>query len=414
MADTPERFTLRQLPLPAKLVISVFLISVGAGYLAAMVQLHYKQASPGNFAPGLGDVVARFSGVPWPPVEGGNGHDAKPEGKANGAPANPVAKDGKPAAGLAQATSIRIQTLITRRCGACHGKEGEQEEHPLDAYDALSKYLKPKPELSQIHKLITAEPDVKWGKDTSMRNGFTTMHPEWKADVEARMEKLAIDDEKEAKDKAVEQLKAERETERLILIAWLKAGAPKGAYEADSFPLPRDLVGKPLDEELKPQPAGLAHGKANGPAAEAKRKAKSRQISVESLTQSTHAHLLSFAMLWALTGLTFAFTSYPLWARATLAPIVLLAQLIDVACWWLARLPDVGPYFALAVIGTGAVVGVGLVLQIVLSLFNMYSGKGKAVLVLLFALAGGAAYLTFEKYIQPEVTAEAEAAQPQK
>src|SRR5439155_19495313 len=65
-ADSPARLTLRDLPLPAKLVVTAFLISVGLGYLWAMAQIHFKHGSPGNPMPTLEDLVARFSGVPWP------------------------------------------------------------------------------------------------------------------------------------------------------------------------------------------------------------------------------------------------------------------------------------------------------------------------------------------------------------
>ena len=50
------RFTLRQLPLPAKLVLSTFLLAVGVGYTSAMVQLHMQH----------GDR----DGKPLPTVEG--------------------------------------------------------------------------------------------------------------------------------------------------------------------------------------------------------------------------------------------------------------------------------------------------------------------------------------------------------
>src|SRR5207237_2382270 len=85
-----------------------------------------------------------------------------------------------------------------------------------------------------------------------------------------------------------------------------------------------------------------------------------RQLGIEKLTQSTHAHLLTFAVLFGLTGFLFAFTSYPRGVRLIVAPLVLFAQVIDVSCWWLARIPDVGPYFAYAILGTGTVVGLGL------------------------------------------------------
>jgi hypothetical protein len=124
------------------------------------------------------------------------------------------------------------------------------------------------------------------------------------------------------------------------------------------------------------------------------------------MTQSTHAHLLSFSMLWALTGLVFAFTSYPLWIRIGFAPIVLIAQVADISCWWLARLPDVGPYFAVAIMGTGALVALGLALQIVLSLFNMYGCKGKVVLLLLGLTFGAGGGIVFTKYVQPYIAEE--------
>jgi hypothetical protein len=108
------------------------------------------------------------------------------------------------------------------------------------------------------------------------------------------------------------------------------------------------------------------------------------------LVQSTHAHALSFAVLFALTGFTFAFSSYGGFVRCVLAPLALVAQVADVSCWWLARLDlPYGPAFALAIMGTGGLVGLGLALQIVLSLFDMFDRKGKLLLLLLLLLMGG-------------------------
>ena len=101
-------------------------------------------------------------------------------------------------------------------------------------------------------------------------------------------------------------------------------------------------------------------------------------IKLSDLTRSTHAHLLSFAMLFSLTGLIFAFTSYPTWVRVIGGPWVVIAVFADVSLWWLARLSDQwGPYFAMGVIATGAASGMGLAMQITLSLWNMYGPKGK-------------------------------------
>ena len=80
----------------------------------------------------------------------------------------------------------------------------------------------------------------------------------------------------------------------------------------------------------------------------------------------------------------------------------------DIGCWWLARLPDIGPYFAFAIRGTGAIVALGLSAQILLSLFNMYRGKGKVVLLLLALIAAGSGGVVYLKYVAPLVALEKE------
>src|SRR5262249_2121110 len=99
-------------------------------------------------------------------------------------------------------------------------------------------------------------------------------------------------------------------------------------------------------------------------------------------------------------------TSYPLSLRCVLGPLVLLAQVADVSCWWLARLDGPGPYFAMCIIGTGGVVGLGLITQIVLSTFNMYGAKGKLVLGGLFATGLVLGGLVYVKVVRPHLEEE--------
>ena len=61
----PPRFTLRALPLPAKLVVTCFLMAVGLGYSSAMVQLHMQDSRSGKPMPTVADVVAKFTGKRW-------------------------------------------------------------------------------------------------------------------------------------------------------------------------------------------------------------------------------------------------------------------------------------------------------------------------------------------------------------
>ena len=314
----PFRVTLRDLPLPARLTLSLFLMAVGLGYFSALVQLHFKDANPGEALPTPDDLVEIFSGV-----ENWTGKKPTP----------------------------------------------------------------PKP-VSKMEQLIMAP-------ETLAHNGTGTMSFAFFG------KKVKTEDER-----------ARREGEQLAVQAWIDAPdmEREATYNSDAFPLPKSLVEHPITKDFVDGPnvkvksiIDARCSKCHSDDTQEGKKAlvayadfadvltvpeaghTSRQMSLEHLTQTTHLHLLSFCVLWTLTGLIFAFSSFPAWFRCILAPVVLLAQVADVCCWWLARLEGVGPYFALAIIGTGTVVGFGLFLQIVLSLFNMYGLRGRVVLALLFA-----------------------------
>src|SRR5260221_14655028 len=58
--------TLRNLPLPIRLTLAMFLVAAGIGYLTALVQLHFAHASPGNMLPSPDDAVKVFHGATGP------------------------------------------------------------------------------------------------------------------------------------------------------------------------------------------------------------------------------------------------------------------------------------------------------------------------------------------------------------
>jgi hypothetical protein len=111
-------------------------------------------------------------------------------------------------------------------------------------------------------------------------------------------------------------------------------------------------------------------------------------------------------VLFTLTGLVFAFSSYPIWLRCLLSPVVLIAQVCDIACWWLARNDSYGPYFAQAIVGTGSVVGLGLAAQIVLGSLNLYGPRGKFIVIVLLALGGAGFAVLFGTVLGPALAAE--------
>lgn len=353
MTDTP-RFTLRDLPLPAKLVVTVFLLSVGVGYFSALVQIHFQHSDKnGEAMPTPANVVAVFAG----------------KKKANG---------------VGEPPKSRLEVLISGPRTGTAGANMTPAFFGLFDDDSYRQEIKDRP-------------------------------------------KNVVDDE--------------RESERLAVVAWSKLDptARKAAYDADRAEVPAALAGKPVPKDHKVDDKTVkiksilkdrcevchAAGKEKSdipldtyealerlmtvPAAPAGGEwvDSGKQMSLVKLTQSTHAHLLSFAVLFSLTGLVFAFTSYPTIVRCVLGPLVLLAQVADVSCWWLARLePPYGPYFAYAILGTGGVVGLGLAAQIVLSVFNMYGPKGKVGVLLVFLLGGAVGGVVMTRVVQPYLDRE--------
>jgi len=362
MTDAGKRFSLRDLPIPAKLVLTCFLLAVGGGYTAAMVQLHMQDARSGEAMPTVADVILKYTGKKW--IE-----------------------------------------------------------------DASER---PEP-VSTFVKLITAPEDGTFGGTGTMSPAFTRM------DGEGRRGRTP--------EESLERLRPERLGERDALVLWAKSPAKEReeAYQNDRFAidparLPKGMTPRfknpdgaikvksiidarcarchkpggddakatafPLDsfahvEKYLAVPEAGAAGSGSGWVRVCE------PISIDKLTQSTHAHLLSFAVLFALTGLVFAFTSYPTTLRCLIGPWVLVAVVADVSLWWLARLSEEwGPNFAMGIIGTGAAAGVGLFLQITLSLLNMYGWRGEFAILAIFALAGFGGWQLYSHQVKPGLEAQ--------
>lgn len=349
------RSVLRELPLPARLVLAVFLVSVGLGYFSALVQLHFQNATPGRLLPDADDAARIYNG----------------------------------------------------RAG-----------------------------MSQLERVLTSDESQVFNGSGTMRPAFTTRSARWKRTVEARAKEKNFVNKDGSPDllKAEADVRGERDGERLALVEWIRAGAPAKAFEDDAFPRPASLASHPVTEkyaelDVDGKPTGRVkiksivadrcarcHGEGQGgPAAQFPLETVDQvreyceietgggAMSLKKLAQTTHVHLLGFSMLYGLTGLIFTLTNYPWWARVILGPFTLIAQIVDISCWWLGRLD---PHLAKVVALTGGMVAAGLFLQIVLSLFNMFGRRGKVVLiVLMVAVAAGVVFLNLSvigPYLQRE------------
>lgn len=385
MPEPSRRLTLRDLPFVARLTLALFLCSVGLGYLAALVQLHAQQAAAGKYLPDQQEVIDAY-----------------------------------------------------------HGKRG----------------------MGTLERLITAPEYLPFSASGTMRTAFTTHSLDWNPQV---FEDRAVDDfignlkdlpeeerakkekekqeewdalpqsKKDAKIKeAEEQIRQEREDEAAVLVDWIHHDLDKDAYEKNKYPMPADLRGKPITKKFLKDEAdgsqtvairsilGTRCVRCHSAGREAdfaplnswkqlayysKKDAGQGGMPLRKLAQTTHVHLLGFSMLYMLTGFIFAMSGWPAIFRFFIAPLALLAQVVDISFWWLARMPDpYGTEFAKCIIYSGGVAGAALGLQIILSLFSLFGWFGRLIVLLLLLLALGGAYYLNDQVIAPYLASEAKLA----
>lgn len=347
MDTPPARFTLRTLTLPARLTIAAFLVSVGVGYFSALVQLHFQQATPGKLLPAADDAA-----------------------------------------------------------NAYYGRTG----------------------LSQFERLLVNDEGKPFNGGGSMRQTFTSKSAGWRRAISKRAKENKIDLRR-----AEEQLRSEREGERLALLDWVRAGADRDAFEQNnhvlaapltSHPITKDYTDLGADGTMRVKVASIMEARCarchgadkTGAAAQfpletwehvhayCEVETTEGGVSLKKLAQTTHVHLLGFAMLYGLTGLIVTLTSYPGWVRFVLGPSALLAQIVDIGFWWLGR---ADPSFARAIVFTGSCVALCLFLQVALSLFNLFGRTGRVVLVCLILAGGAGGYAVKERVIDPYMAKEA-------
>jgi hypothetical protein len=345
----PQRFCLRMLPLPTRLVLALFLIAMSIGYFAGLVQLHFAHAKVGEVLPSAQDAVDIYHG---------------------------------------RAIS-KVEKLLTTTGGQFSGN-GTMRPAFFELYESGSS-----------------------GKLEDKRK-------EWDAEKKQHPE-----------------LEKERLGELQALLDWVRTGANRKAFEDDKYILPKELADKPItssylvtDNNKPVQPPSVTiqtifrdrcvrcHT-AGGNSADNKAKKFPMDeydqianytraefgtgMSLNSLALTTHVHLLGFGMMFALTGVIFSLTSYPVPVRVVIAPLALLAQVVDIGCWWAGR---TDPMFAQAIVYTGGIVAASLLVQILGSLFNMFGKGGKAVVFLLLLAAVAAAYGVADRYVIPFLDAE--------
>jgi hypothetical protein len=374
MNNLPFSWRLRDLPFVARLVIAVFLCSVGGGFLSALVQVHVQDAPAGELLPSGQPLVDKFHGK---------------EGVST------IERLVTADESLPFSVSGTMQPAFTTKSGGWPDKPEERARNQAEKdnvdFDALD-------EKDQKQRIAAARAELR-----KERMGEKEVMAHW---IHHGLDKTAYEKDfyplpEELKDKPMtpELLTKDDKGTPGVKIHQLVSKRCENCH-TDSRQAQADFA--PLNKywEIKTY-ADAKEGSGGMP--------------LRKLAQTTHVHLLGFSMLYFLTGVLFAMTNYPGIIRFVLAPAALLAQFADISCWWLARLDNpYGSMFAQAVAVTGGIVGLALGLQIVLTLFSLFGKLGKLVVFVLLILAALAAWQLMEGPIKTRLAAEQSATTAEK
>jgi hypothetical protein len=94
--------------------------------------------------------------------------------------------------------------------------------------------------------------------------------------------------------------------------------------------------------------------------------------STKKLVHITHAHILSIPVFTMLIGCLFLLTGFSARVKLVLAPLPMLAVILDIGSWWLARFAEP---FIYVIAASGAVFGAAYALQILGILGSMWLSK---------------------------------------
>jgi hypothetical protein len=269
-----DRNLLRNLPLPIRLTLAMFLIAAGVGYLTGLIQLHFAHASPGNLLPTPNDAVKVYAGEQGPKM-------------------------------------TLLERVLEAPASMPFNGNGSMRKAFLEKSDDFKEAIKQKPEAT-----VRAEREgerlalLEWIRAGANRK-------EYDEDSYPLSEKLAKQpitiDFLKVDDKGKELTPRMLSIKTLIDNRCVRCHSTGG--EADKFSFEK------FENFIKYN-----------------REPSSGAMSLERLASITHTHMMAFAVLFGATGVLFSFTSYPAKIRAIFGTWTLFFQVMEIICWWLSRL----------------------------------------------------------------------------
>lgn len=155
--------------------------------------------------------------------------------------------------------------------------------------------------------------------------------------------------------------------DRGIMVAWLKNGAQESGYTKDVEPI---LHKSCLVCHVKT--SGMNLPDFSTYAGLHKYAAVDTGMSMNSLLKLSHIHLFGISLLLFMLGSIFIQCEINVWFKRWLVVSPMLAVFIDVLSWFLTKFDS---NYAVIVVVAGAILGMSMALQILISLFQIWTLK---------------------------------------
>lgn len=158
--------------------------------------------------------------------------------------------------------------------------------------------------------------------------------------------------------------------DRDLLVAWLKDGAGENHFEQEIKPILKKTC-------LNCHIANSGMNLPDFSTYEGIHKVSEVDtgMSISSLLKISHIHLLGISLLLFMLGSIFIQAEVNVWFKRFLVVSPMLAVFVDVASWFLTKWDS---HYAIVVIVSGGILGLSMALQILISLFQIWTLQAPA------------------------------------
>jgi hypothetical protein len=152
--------------------------------------------------------------------------------------------------------------------------------------------------------------------------------------------------------------------DRHHVVEWLQSGAPERDYAARIQP----ILAKTCLQCHRPD-SGLKIANLSAYAGVRTMAEVDTGMSLLSLVRLSHIHLFGIGLALLAVGLVFRLAQLPEWLKAALVVVPFVSVFADILAWFLTKWD---PFYAYTVVTAGAILGLALAAQILISLYQIW------------------------------------------